>query len=98
MMSPDIFIIGSGMGGGTLARALAGSGARVLILERGEFLPREPQNWSADAVFGENRYKTKEVWRDAAGKPYHPGIHYWVGGNTKLYGAALPRLRKEDFG
>jgi choline dehydrogenase-like flavoprotein len=96
--NPDILIIGSGMGGGTLARALAGSGVRVLLLERGEFLPREAENWSAEAVFLQNRYKTKEVWQDAAGKPFHPGIHYWVGGNTKVYGAALPRLRKEDFG
>lgn len=97
MNDPDILIIGSGMGGGTLARALAGSGARVLILERGEFLPREAENWSADAVFRRNRYKTTETWQDAAGRPFHPGIHYWVGGNTKLYGAALPRLRVEDF-
>ncbi|MCC6790096.1 MAG: GMC family oxidoreductase [Thermomicrobiales bacterium] len=86
------------MGGGTLARALAGSGARVLLLERGEFLPREAENWSPEAVFLRNRYKTTEVWQDADGAPFHPGIHYWVGGKTKLYGAALPRLRREDFG
>jgi choline dehydrogenase-like flavoprotein len=98
LINPDIVIIGSGMGGGTLARALAGSGARVLVLERGEFLPREAENWSAEAVFLRNRYKTTETWQDADGRPFHPGIHYWVGGNTKLYGAALPRLRAEDFG
>lgn len=86
------------MGGGTLARALAGSDAKVLLLERGEFLPREAENWSPEAVFLENRYKAKEVWQNAAGGVFHPGVHYWVGGNTKLYGAALPRLRKEDFG
>ena len=65
MHNPDILIIGSGMGGGTLARALAGSGARVLVIERGDFLPREPENWSPEAVFVENRYKAKERWRDA---------------------------------
>ena len=91
-------IIGSGMGGGTLARTLMNSGARMLIVERGDFLPQEAENWSPEAVFLENRYKTREVWRDAAGGTFHPGMHYWVGGGTKLYGAALPRLRVEDFG
>lgn len=96
--SVDIVIVGTGMGGGTLARALAGSGASVLLLERGQFLPQEPENWSPEAVFTENRYKTRETWGDRNGKPFKPGIHYNVGGNTKVYGAALPRLRREDFG
>src|SRR5918999_2671210 len=94
----DILIIGTGAGGGTLARALAGSDARVLVLERGDFLPQEPQNWSPEAVFLEHRYKAKERWHDAAGGTFAPGVHYAVGGNTKVYGAALPRLRREDFG
>lgn len=97
-MNWDIVIIGSGMGGGVLARSLKNAGARVLILERGDFLPSEPENWSPEAVFLDNRYKATELWRDSTGKPFHPGVHYWVGGNTKLYGAALPRLRAEDFG
>ena len=96
-MNWDIVIIGSGMGGGTLARTLMNSGAKILIVERGDFLPQEAENWSPEAVFLKNRYKTTELWRDSAGKPYHPGVHYWVGGNTKLYGAALPRFRAEDF-
>jgi choline dehydrogenase-like flavoprotein len=96
--SADIVIIGSGAGGGTLARALSSSGAKILILERGDFLPNEPQNWSPEAVFLENRYKAKEIWEDAQGQPFKPGVHYFVGGNTKVYGAALPRLRREDFG
>lgn len=96
-MNWDIVIIGSGMGGGTLARTLMNSGAKILIVERGDYLPQEAENWSPEAVFLENRYKTTETWRDGAGKPYHPGSHYWVGGNTKLYGAALPRFRAEDF-
>ena len=95
---PDILIIGTGAGGGTLAHGLRDAGARVLIVERGDFLPQEPENWSPEAVFLENRYKTKEVWQDAAGGTFHPGVHYYVGGNTKVYGAALPRLRREDFG
>jgi choline dehydrogenase-like flavoprotein len=93
----DIIIIGSGAGGGTLAYALRDSGARVLLLERGDFLPQEPENWNPTAVFDQQRYKPKEVWRDAEGRPFHPGVHYYVGGNTKVYGAALPRLRREDF-
>ncbi|MGH2615652.1 MAG: GMC family oxidoreductase [Thermomicrobiales bacterium] len=94
----DVVIVGSGMGGGTLAWALRDSGARVLLLERGDFLPPEPQNWSAEAVFVENRYKARERWRDANGGWFSPGVHYFVGGNTKVYGAALPRLREADFG
>jgi choline dehydrogenase-like flavoprotein len=93
----DLVIIGTGAGGGTLARALKDSGARILLIERGDFLPQEPQNWSAHAVFGENRYKAREVWYDAHGGTFKPGVHYFVGGNTKVYGAALPRLRREDF-
>jgi len=93
----DIIIIGSGAGGGTLALALALTGKRILILERGGFLPREKENWEAKAVFLNNRYKTEELWYDKEGKPFRPGTHYYVGGNTKVYGAALLRLRKEDF-
>ena len=87
------------MGGGTLAYALRESGARILLLERGDFLPQERQNWQVDAVFKENRYKPAEDWIDASkGSPFKPGVHYYVGGNTKVYGAALPRFRVEDFG
>ena len=95
----DIIIIGTGMGGGALAYALRESGAKILLLERGDFLPREPQNWQVDAVFGQNRYKPVENWIDAStGGAFKPGVHYTVGGNTKVYGAALPRFRVEDFG
>ena len=72
----DVIIIGSGAGGGTLAYRLAPSGKRILILERGDFLPREQENWSSEAVFGANRYKAPETWHDRDGKPFHPGIHY----------------------
>jgi choline dehydrogenase-like flavoprotein len=95
----DLVIIGTGAGGGTLAYALRNSGARVLIVERGDYLPQEPENWSPTAVFDQQRYKNAEVWYDAnTGHSFHPGVHYYVGGNTKVYGAALPRLRREDFG
>lgn len=93
----DIVIIGSGAGGGTLALKLAPSGKRILILERGDFLPREKQNWDAAEVFVNNRYVSKETWYDATGKPFQPGVHYFVGGATKMYGAALFRLRTQDF-
>jgi choline dehydrogenase-like flavoprotein len=96
--SYDIVIIGTGMGGGTLARTLAGRGLEILLLERGEFLPKEPENRSPAALFIENRYKAKEEWTDVqGGRKFKPGQHYWVGGNTKVYGAAFPRLRPQDF-
>ncbi len=98
MDSYDVIIIGTGAGGGTLARHLAPSGKRILLLERGDWLPREPQNWLAQDVFVENRYVSADTWYDKAGKPFQPQVHYFVGGATKLYGAALYRLRKEDFG
>ncbi|CAN5477942.1 GMC family oxidoreductase [soil metagenome] len=94
----DVIIIGTGAGGGTLAGRLAPSGKRILILERGGFLPREMENWDTHAVFTEARYKAREVWHDKDDKEFHPGIHYWVGGNTKVYGAALFRFREKDFG
>ncbi len=94
----DVIIIGSGAGGGTLARHLAPSGKRILLLERGDWLPREPQNWSAADVFVDNRYVSPDTWYDSEGKAFQPQVHYCVGGATKMYGAALYRMRAEDFG
>ena len=94
----DVIIIGSGAGGGTLAHTLAPSGKKILILERGNFLPRETENWEPDAVFVDGRYISPDTWYDADGKPFQPQVHYFVGGATKLYGAALYRLRPQDFG
>lgn len=96
-MTADIVIIGSGAGGGTLAWALRHSGAKILVIERGDFLPQEDKNWDPVAVFGEGRYKPRELWEDGSGHHFTPGVHYYVGGNTKVYGAALPRFRQEDF-
>ena len=93
----DIVIIGSGAGGGTLAQGLASTGARILILERGDFVPREPENWDPTAVWKHLRYRTTERWLDGDGRPFRPYTHYCVGGNTKFWGSVLYRLRKEDF-
>ena len=94
----DAIIIGTGAGGGPLALTLARAGKRILILERGPFLPQEKLNWSTSAVFMANRYHTRETWQDKDGKPLHPQQAYFVGGQTKVYGAALFRMRAEDFG
>jgi choline dehydrogenase-like flavoprotein len=98
MTDYDVIIIGTGAGGGTLARHLAPSGKRILLLERGDWLPREPQNWSTADVFIDGRYISSDTWYDDKGKPFQPQVHYFVGGATKLYGAALYRLREKDFG
>ena len=98
MSDYDVIVIGSGAGGGTLAHRLATTGKRILLLERGDWLPREPENWSASDVFVDNRYVSPDTWYDGDGKPFQPQVHYFVGGATKLYGAALYRLRAEDFG
>jgi choline dehydrogenase-like flavoprotein len=94
----DFIIIGSGAGGGTLAYRLAPSGKKILLIERGPFVRREKENWNARAVNVEGRYNTKELWRNADGTELHPHTNYYVGGNTKFYGAALFRLREQDFG
>jgi choline dehydrogenase-like flavoprotein len=93
----DVVIIGSGVGGGGVALQLAGSGARVLILERGPVLPREPENWEPEAVFVDRRYQTGETWI-VDGQQLRPGMYYFVGGHTKMYGTAMFRFRERDFG
>ncbi len=94
----DAIIVGTGAGGGTLAHTLAGAGKKILLLERGNFLPREMANWDPGAVFIDGRYMSEETWYDADGTAFQPQVHYYVGGATKLYGAALYRLRPQDFG
>ncbi|MGZ3625171.1 MAG: GMC family oxidoreductase N-terminal domain-containing protein, partial [Ktedonobacteraceae bacterium] len=94
----DVIIIGAGAGGGTLARHLAPSGKRILLLERGDWLPRELENWDGESVFVQNRYISPDTWYDQEAKAFQPQVHYCVGGATKLYGAALYRQRKQDFG
>lgn len=94
----DLIVIGSGAGGGTLAHALASTGARILIVERGGPVPREPENWDPAAVWKQLRYRSPEKWLDASGAEFLPYTHYGLGGNTKFWGSVLYRLRREDFG
>ena len=94
----DVVIIGSGAGGATVARSLAPTGARILILERGEAVPREAENWSPTAVWRDLRYRAADRWFDERGDAFTPYTHYCVGGNTKFWGSVLYRLRREDFG
>ena len=96
-LSADVVVIGSGMGGATFAYGLAQRGMDVLVLERGHRLPKEPENTSPEAVFVDRRYKPDDTWYSIDGTPFAPGVHYVVGGNTKVYGSSLPRLRERDF-
>jgi choline dehydrogenase-like flavoprotein len=97
MANPDIVIIGSGIGGATIAAGLAGSGASITILERGERIAAEPETRDTRAIFLDGHFRPKEMWREASGGSFNPGNYYYVGGNSKLYGAVLYRYRKEDF-
>ena len=97
MKQYDIIIVGSGAGGSTLAYKLADSGKNILIIERGDFIPIEKENWDSEAVFVKKKFTTTERWLDKEHKEFQPGQHYNVGGNTKLYGAALFRMRENDF-
>ncbi len=94
----DVVIIGTGAGGGSLAHRLAPTGKRILLLERGDYLPRERDNWDSSAVFVQGKYRAPEFWYDQHGHEFPPEVNYYVGGNTKFYGAALFRLRPQDFG
>ena len=93
----DVIIIGTGAGGGTIAHALADRPVRILIVERGDFIPQEPENWSPQAVWKDLRYRTTERWLDGQGREFQPYTHYCVGGNTKFWGSVMYRLRREDF-
>jgi choline dehydrogenase-like flavoprotein len=93
----DLIIIGTGAGGGTLLHRLAPTGKKILVLERGTFLPQEKANWDTVQVVQKERYHTSEIWYDKVGQPIHPGTGYWVGGNTKVYGGVLLRWREQDF-
>jgi choline dehydrogenase-like flavoprotein len=93
----DLIVIGSGPGGGAVAQQLAATGKRILMLERGDYLPRSRKNWDAKTVFVDGTYQAPETWYGAKGEKFHPGLHYFVGGNSKVYGLALFRLRERDF-
>ena len=94
----DVVVIGSGPGGATTAARVAETGRRVLLLEQGDYLPRERDNWNSEAVFGEAKYTARETFYDRHDRPFWPELHYYVGGNSKVYGAALFRLLPHDFG
>src|ERR1700761_213166 len=94
----DVVIVGSGPGGGTMAWRLAQTGKRILLLERGDYLPRAREDWDSQAVFKDARYQAPETWYNSKGDAFHPGLHYFVGGNSKVYGSVLLRLRERDFG
>ena len=96
-MRPDLLIIGSGMGGATLAAALAPTGRRIMMVERGDFLKDTPETRDDKAIFGRGHFRPKEEWLDGKGQPFNPGNYYYVGGNSKFYGAVLLRYRREDF-
>jgi len=93
----DVIVIGSGPGGASLAQRLAPTGKKILLIERGDYLPRSQKNWDSQTVFVDGAYQAKENWFDSKGNEFHPGLHYVVGGNSKVYGAALFRLRERDF-
>lgn len=97
MSDADVIIIGSGMGGATLAAQLAPTGRRILIIEKGERLQPSPADRDAEAIFGKAHFRPKEEWLDGDGQPFNPGNYYNVGGNSKFYGAVLLRYRREDF-
>ncbi|PKR53901.1 GMC oxidoreductase [Thalassospira marina] len=96
-VSCDIIIIGSGIGGATLASSLAPTGAKILILERGPHLQHTPESRDDVAIFQKGFYQSDEEWLATDGERFLPGNYYYVGGNSKFYGAVMYRYRKQDF-
>jgi choline dehydrogenase-like flavoprotein len=95
--TPDIVIIGSGIGGATVASGLAATGANILILEAGDHIADQPENRDQRAIFQRGHFRPKEMWYEHGGQAFNPGNYYNVGGNSKFYGAVLVRYRREDF-
>lgn len=93
----DVIVIGTGAGGGTLARKLASHGHKVLILERGDFVEKEISELVDTEVFKKEQFHAPESWYDDNGEPFHPQTSYCVGGNTKIWNGALMRMRERDF-
>lgn len=97
ILETSVAVVGSGMGGATTAYGLAQAGVDCLVIERGDFVKKEDANLSAQEIFINQKYKPNEKWLDERGREFTPGVHYIVGGNTKVYGSSLPRFRESDF-
>ncbi|MCE2750030.1 MAG: GMC family oxidoreductase [Rhodobacter sp.] len=97
MSDADVIVIGSGMGGATVAAALAANGQKILILERGAHLTPSAHDRNDTAIFADGYFRPDEEWLDGEGRAFNPGHYYFVGGNSKFYGAVLVRYRREDF-
>ena len=93
----DVVIIGSGMGGASFAAGLASTGVRIVIVERGQQLADSPDTRDDAAIFRRGVFRPKEIWLDGKSQGFNPGNYYYVGGNTKFYGAVLIRYRAQDF-
>lgn len=93
----DIVIIGSGVGGSSLACSLAETGKRIIILERGQHLKDSPEARDDASIFLKGFYKSSEEWEGTDGQKFLPGNYYYVGGNSKFFGAVMYRYRAEDF-
>ncbi len=97
MSDADVIIIGSGIGGATMAAALSSSGRRVLVLEKGDHLRPSVHDRDAHAIFAKGHYRPDEQWLDGQGRAFNPGNYYNVGGNSKFFGAVFLRFRAQDF-
>jgi choline dehydrogenase-like flavoprotein len=93
----DVIVVGSGAGGAATAYRLVEAGQRVLLLEKGEPLPRDGSTLDIQKVVHDGAFLSREPWLDGAGKRCVPEEHFNVGGKTKWYGAALLRFSPEEF-
>ena len=93
----DVIVIGAGMGGSAFVSRFVGSGMHVLVLERGNFVRPEKENWDPVEVFERGRYESDIEWKTAEGRKFHPRVYFNVGGSSKFFGGTAFRFRESDF-
>jgi choline dehydrogenase-like flavoprotein len=94
----DAIIIGSGFGGACVAYPLLRAGWRVLMIERGEWLTRGPENWRPEAVCDLSRqYDSSTPYHVTGEQRRQAGSVHCVGGASVFYGGVSLRYREADF-
>jgi choline dehydrogenase-like flavoprotein len=93
----DVIVVGSGAGGSAATYRLAMAGPQVLLVEKGDALPKDGRTLDVQNVVHDGAFKSAELWQDVRGRAFAPEEHFNLGGKTKWYGAALARFAPAEF-